>query len=216
MIIVAIETSSSQATIALDCSGQVEQVVVASNNRSHSHALLPAIAALLAKNNLALSDVTAFAVGVGPGSFTGLRLACATVQGLAVGVERPIIAVSSLKALAQQSRHEKVLAVVDARQEEFYVASYHQTETSYALRGEEQALSLNEMEELSDMDVIIGDLTEDQQKQLPACLQDIPYVNAYPEASAIAALATEAYKNGEAIDAADLHPNYIRHKVTRN
>jgi tRNA threonylcarbamoyladenosine biosynthesis protein TsaB len=88
--------------------------------------LLPALARLLADAELALADVDAFAISIGPGSFTGLRVGLATLKGLAFGTGRPAVAVPTLEALALEAPPGEgpVVAALDARRGEVYAAAF--------------------------------------------------------------------------------------------
>jgi len=97
-----------------------------------SNELIPAILVLLAQADLALTDLQAICFGCGPGSFTGLRTACSVAQGLALGANVPVLPVDSLLAVAEDARftalgahtHGVVTALLDARMDEMYAATY--------------------------------------------------------------------------------------------
>ena len=90
----------------------------------HSEMLAPMIRRLLERSRLRAADMDAFGFGQGPGSFTGIRIACGVVQGLAFAARRPVVPVPSLLALAQQSNERRVIAALDARMDEVYLAAY--------------------------------------------------------------------------------------------
>ena len=90
----------------------------------HSEMLAPMIRRLLERSRLRAADMDAFGFGQGPGSFTGIRIACGVVQGLAFAAKRPVVPVSSLLALAEQSNEGRVIAALDARMGEAYLAAY--------------------------------------------------------------------------------------------
>lgn len=126
--ILAIETSTELASAALLHRGELISRQSA-GAQTHSDAILPMIQQLLADAGLALSRCDALAFGVGPGSFTGVRTACGVVQGLAFGIDRPVVPVITLEAAAQAVRSdhpqaEEVLAILDARMGEVYWARY--------------------------------------------------------------------------------------------
>jgi tRNA threonylcarbamoyladenosine biosynthesis protein TsaB len=79
---------------------------------------------LLAEGQLELAQLDGIAFGAGPGSFTGLRLACGVAQGLAWGLDLPVLPVSTLEALALASGKREVWACLDARMNEVYSAAY--------------------------------------------------------------------------------------------
>jgi tRNA threonylcarbamoyladenosine biosynthesis protein TsaB len=94
--------------------------------QSHSERLLPMVSATLAEAGLALPQLDGLAFGAGPGSFTGIRIGCGVVQGLAFGADLPVVAVPTLEALAQEARRRHgwtaVAACLDARMREVYFA----------------------------------------------------------------------------------------------
>ena len=127
MNILAIETSSEACSCALRLSdGSLrERHVLAA--RQHTQLLLPMLDSLLSEAGLALSAVDCFAFGRGPGSFTGVRIAASAIQGLALAADRPVVAISSLAALAAgcEKSATSVLAVFDARMNEVYLGAFH-------------------------------------------------------------------------------------------
>lgn len=127
MKLLALETSSDACSCALLVGGtRWTRHEVAP--RRHGELILPMVQELLAEAGETLRALDAIAFGCGPGAFTGVRIAAAIAQGLAFGADRPIVAVSSLQALAQGAARElglqRVLAAVDARMDEVYVGAY--------------------------------------------------------------------------------------------
>lgn len=123
MKILAIETSCEHATVALSLSNEIVQYSLEGHN-NHSERLLPLLRQLLAEAQLGLTALDALAFGAGPGAFTGLRLACGVVQGLAMGADLGVVPVNSLGALALQAPASLVFVATDARMGEAYSASY--------------------------------------------------------------------------------------------
>lgn len=125
--LLALETSSATGTVALAIGDEVRERTIATA-REQSEQILPAVAALLDEAGLDLRSLDAIAFGRGPGSFTGLRIAAAVAQGLALASGRPIVPVSSFAGLAQRAWRERgierCLICVDARMGEVYVAQY--------------------------------------------------------------------------------------------
>ncbi|MBL8447673.1 MAG: tRNA (adenosine(37)-N6)-threonylcarbamoyltransferase complex dimerization subunit type 1 TsaB [Zoogloeaceae bacterium] len=122
MKILAIETSCEQGSVALYWQGDLVERVLVGHAR-HSEFILPTISELLAEAGAQLGDLDALAFGAGPGAFTGVRLACGVVQGLALGSGVPIVPVGSLEALALGGTPGRVLAATDARMGEVYLAA---------------------------------------------------------------------------------------------
>ena len=126
--LLALDASSSACSCAVWHEGEVISRF-ALTPREHTRRLMPMIDEVLAEAGLAPSDLDALAYGRGPGSFTGLRIAAGVAQGLAFGLDRPLIGVSTLEALAlaahRQYHLRYVIPALDARMNEIYVAAYH-------------------------------------------------------------------------------------------
>lgn len=123
MKLLAIETSSEHASVAL-LSGQQVLEYTLEGHANHSERLLPTIQALLAEGEIPLRTLDAIVFGAGPGAFTGLRLACAAAQGLAMGADLGVVDVCGLDALCLHGDGNSVLVASDARMGEVYTAAY--------------------------------------------------------------------------------------------
>lgn len=139
--LLAVETATAACSAALYVNGEIRERH-AHAPRRHAALILPMIDALLAEAQLQAVRLDAVAFGRGPGSFTGVRIAASVVQGLAFAAGLPVIAVSTLAALAQGAMHEtgteRVLAALDARMSEVYWGMYQQASNGLAqLQGEE-------------------------------------------------------------------------------
>lgn len=131
MKILALDTSTELCSVALSIDGGMLSHAVMAGNR-HSELLLPMVDDLLHDAGWRLDELDGIAYGRGPGSFTGLRIACGAVQGLAFGAALPVLGVSTLAAMAEEVHQDMalaghptyVLACIDARMQEIYVAGY--------------------------------------------------------------------------------------------
>jgi tRNA threonylcarbamoyladenosine biosynthesis protein TsaB len=121
--LLAVETSTELCSVAL-LRGEELFVEEALAENRHSELLVPMIRRVFARSGLAARQMDAFGFGQGPGSFTGLRIACGIVQGLAFAADRPVVPVPTLLALAEQTNEGHVIAALDARMGEAYVAAY--------------------------------------------------------------------------------------------
>lgn len=121
--LLAVETSTELCSVALLRGGEVFVEEALAENR-HSDLLVPMVRRVLERAHLGPRQMDAFAFGQGPGSFTGLRIACGFVQGLAFASRRPVVPIPTLLALAEQSNESRVIAALDARMGEAYVAAY--------------------------------------------------------------------------------------------
>lgn len=130
----AVDTTSERGSVALVEAGSVRAEIglLAGPGHGHAEQLLPAIELLLTQNGLALGDVAGYAVAVGPGSFTGLRVGISSVQGLALGGARRCCGVSALEALGHQARRHgrPIAAMIDAFRDEVFAARYAADGTS--------------------------------------------------------------------------------------
>src|SRR5271167_1775066 len=134
MRILALDASTDVCAAALGDGASWGERVESAGQR-HSELLLPMVHALLSEARLELTDLDGIAFGAGPGSFTGLRIACGVVQGLALGASLPVIAVATLEAMAETARSRsgctRVIAALDARMQEVYLAAYEHDGTRW-------------------------------------------------------------------------------------
>lgn len=214
--ILAIETSSELASAALLHGGRVI-AREASGVQTHSQTLLPMVQELLAEASLALAQCDAVAFGAGPGSFTGVRTACGVAQGLAFGLDLPVVPVSTLLAMAQACRDkcgaDDMLVLLDARMEEVYWAQYRYRDGWQTVS--EPALSAPSSIAAPADAVVCGNglraygsafasLTAAARASLPEII---------PHAAQIAALAQIELDAGRTVNARDAQPVYLRNKV---
>ncbi len=123
MNIIAFDTSTEYCSLALWRDKEIYHKEILAGQR-HSELLLPMLQEILTENNLELKQIDGYAFGAGPGSFTGIRIACGIAQGLAYATECPIAGINTLEALAQRINKEKVVVALDARMGEIYHAAY--------------------------------------------------------------------------------------------
>jgi tRNA threonylcarbamoyladenosine biosynthesis protein TsaB len=137
--VIAIDTATEQCSVALLRGERLVEHTETVGQR-HSDRVLPMLDSVLAEGATGLSDVDAFAFGAGPGSFTGLRIACGVVQGLAYACARQVIPVGNLRALAaaafaQRPQCPTALVAIDARMHEAYCAVYRNDDEVSELRA---------------------------------------------------------------------------------
>lgn len=213
----AIDTSTDVASVALWYKGELTSMEQG-NQKTHAQFLLPMIDALLANSGAALNQMDAIVFGRGPGSFTGLRIACATAKGLAIARDIEVIPVSTLAAIVHATRaacqktSDLVLAMVDARMQEVYWG-WFDSETHTA---EEHVSAVASITADSDASFILAGVGVELFKPLldasiQSRIQSILPI--YPSASAMIALARET--NIRSIPAAMAEPVYVRNKVTQ-
>ena len=214
MKLLAFDTSTEQLSIALQAgdSAPVREHAGAGGAQA-SAALIPAIEALLAKAGLALSQLDAIAFGRGPGSFTGLRTACAVAQGLGFGSGVPVLPIDTLLAVAEEAhgRHgvERVVAVLDARMGEVYSAMYERS------GGNWRTVQAPRLSQPSAVLVPPGwALAGNALALFPADVAAARF-DAMPSATALLRLAPSALAAGPSHPAAGALPLYIRDKVAQ-
>ncbi len=125
--LLSIEAASDSCSVALHINDQIIERTEEAP-RMHSRLLYPMLNALMQEAGIAPKQLDAVVFGKGPGSFTGLRIAAATAQGIGFACDLPLIGISTLQAMAQQTRkdnsNDTVLAIMDARMSELYVGCY--------------------------------------------------------------------------------------------
>jgi tRNA threonylcarbamoyladenosine biosynthesis protein TsaB len=204
----AVETSTEWCSVALFRGGEIACVERRAVNR-HSELALPMLDGLLKKSGLAPADLEAVAFGAGPGSFTGLRIACGIAQGLAFAQGLPVLGVSTLEALAEESGAPRVAACLDARMREVYYAAlekrdgrWHEVVPAQCAAPGELPLLEGDWLGCGNGFAVYGNL---------GMARVMPEV--HPTALAVARLAAPRLAAGEGVDAALAAPVYVRDKV---
>ena len=128
MNLLALETSTERLSIAILRDGESFARDIDAGQR-HSELALPLLHELLVESNLTLREFDAIAFGQGPGSFTGVRIACGLAQGMALGIGKLLVPVPTQMALAAQTGAEKAIVAIDARMGEIYFAAYQRDAT---------------------------------------------------------------------------------------
>lgn len=216
MNILALETSTEYCSVALWQGGKVHarcELV----GQKHSEMLMGMVDAMLKEAGCGLREVDGIAFGKGPGSFTGVRIASGVAQGLALGMQRKVVGVCTLLALAQASGKDRVVAVLDARMGELYLAAYELREGAWQ---ESIAPCLCNAENAPQPDgagwhgagsgfAVAGGALQARY----AGKFDSIDAQAIPQAAAVAELAVTEFSAGRALDAAQALPLYLRDKV---
>ena len=218
MKLLAIETSTEFCSVALICDGQlISRGELAP--RRHTEMLLPMCDEVLAEAGVTRSQLDAIAVGRGPGAFTGVRLAISAAQGIALGIDRPIVAVSSLAALALGAPDNGApsMAIIDARMGEIYAGCFVR-DPHWLMRptGPESVGPPDHLELPVAAANFVGTGWETYKTVLSARLLETPLHctgNCFPHAEMVALLAQPMFVAGMAIDAADVRPTYLRDNV---
>ena len=216
MRILALDTSTEYCSVALWQDG----VVVERGElvgQKHSETLMAMLDALLHDTGVKLAQLDAIAFGMGPGSFTGVRIACGVTQGLALGANLPVVGVCTLEALAEASGKSRVIAALDARMDEIYHAVYERQHDAWTTVS---APCLCKPEDAPP--VAGGDwFGAGSGFAMYSTVLEARYAGhlqgcdgaALPRAAAIAALGAVQCALGRGVDAAEALPLYLRDKV---
>jgi len=218
MNVLAIDTSTECASIALSVDGELyceEQ----GSLRQHAQLLLPMIERVLAISGTRLNQLNGIAFGCGPGSFTGLRIACAVAKGLSYAHDLPLFPVSSLATIASDVFHTEtnlapgtqVLAMIDARMQQVYWASFF----ADSFTSHEQVTAAADVVLTSASPLILAGVgLETYAPQLSASIQSqcVKQSIVFPHASAMVRLVQSGYVT--AVSAAEALPVYVRNQVT--
>jgi len=215
--LLALDTATEACSVALLHDGKVlthYEVIP----RLHAQKLLPMIKDLLAEAGIGLSALDAIVFGRGPGAFTGVRIAIGVVQGLAFGLDRPVLPVSNLAALAQRAFRERgvtqVASAIDARMDEVYWGCYRE------IAGEMQLVATEAV--MAPENAVLPDAASGEwfgagtgwgygeRIAVSVSGQDATLL---PHAQDLLTLGTFAWHRGEAIVADEAQPVYLRDKV---
>jgi tRNA threonylcarbamoyladenosine biosynthesis protein TsaB len=220
MKILGIDTATEACSVALWDDGMRARRFVRAG-RGHSELLRPMVAEVLREAGLRVAEIDGFVGGIGPGSFAGLRIGVAFVQGLAAAHERPVVGISSLELLALQGfalGADEVLAAIDARMSEVYVAQYRRNAEGFPeVLVAPSVCAPTAVTAVSAMQIGIGSGWSVYGDALGAALGKAVPARCVPEALPdIAdgmAWAAARFTRGDARAAADLQPLYLRNKV---
>lgn len=232
-VLLALDTATDRIHAALAV-GEAVQAVDLAGGAQASSTLLPALTGLLQQAGLAWSDLDAIAFGSGPGAFTGLRTACAVTQGLALGLNRPVIALDTLMAVAEDARLADVPAwsagdilwvLQDARMNELYVGAFEWDGQTWRATHPAQLWDLDAPQRHWAPDGVLtggprwaGNALRAYPDKLAFLGQTQVLVDAapaLPRGLALASLARQAWARGDTLDAALALPRYVRDKVAQ-
>ncbi len=214
MRILAIETSTEHCSVALYRDGEVRSRGELAGQR-HSEILLGMIERLLAEADCVLEELNGIAFGAGPGSFTGVRIAASVAQGLALGLDIPVLPVCTLEALAEAAGQDRVACALDARLDEVYFAAYERQGENWQAVIEPRLSAIGELPMLPGsgwVGVGSGFAILDNELAHHLRLADTR-PESFPEACAVAVLGARKLAQGGALDAAAAQPFYLRDKV---
>ncbi|MGC2048155.1 MAG: tRNA (adenosine(37)-N6)-threonylcarbamoyltransferase complex dimerization subunit type 1 TsaB [Gallionella sp.] len=216
MQVLALDTSSEYCSVALWQDGTVIERCDLVGQR-HSEVLIEMVDSLLRDADVKLAQLDGIAFGMGPGSFTGVRIACGSAQGLALGANLPVAGICTLQALAEASGKLRVIAALDARMAELYLAAYEKRDGAWITVIEPCLCRTEDAPMLSGSGwfgagsgfAVQGDALV---SRYAGHLQGVDGC-AIPRAAAIAVLGAARFALGQGVDAAEALPLYLRDRV---
>ena len=212
-IILSIETSTTNCSVSLSKKGETLALKEDNSaNYSHAESLHVFIDDVLKSANINKRDIDAIAVSKGPGSYTGLRIGVSAAKGLCYALDKPLISISTLHALAHQvnTKEGVIVSMLDARRMEVYSAIY---DSKFNLLRNIEAQILDEFsfkEELEDGKVFLVGNGVEKTKALISHDNAIYIDNKVPSANEMSALANAKYKIGDTEDVAYFEPFYLK------
>jgi len=217
-VILAWEPATACGSLALVAEGRCLAEYSLNTSANHSRSLLTGIDWLLAQCGLSWPQVAAIAVSLGPGSFTGLRIALSTAKGLCLAAERPLIGVETLAGLAGQFPFSSlpICPVIDARKKEIYTALYRCNEQGFPEKATEAMVIKPErlQEFITTPTLLVGDGLPLYGPMLKELLGDLallaPTEICFARAASIGSAAWHLFRQGSFLDPATAVPIYVR------
>ena len=218
MKVLGIDTSTPCGSVGLIQDDWIISEYLLNVSITHSERLLGAIDLVLRESGCAIGDLDGWAISVGPGSFTGLRIGVSTVKGLAFATQKPVAGASTLDVLASQISPTPYLIcpIIDARKREVYAAFYRygaggvlERQSKYEAVGPEELAG-----RIKERTIFVGDGVKAYGDLLRSCLPiwaTFPTAPLHvPHGTAVARLGLERLRKGEHLDLTTFIPLYIR------
>lgn len=220
MRVLAIDTSSIVASVAIVEEEKLVAEFTINNKKTHSQTLLPMLEQMVKFADVSLESVDAIAISGGPGSFTGLRIGAATAKGLGLALNKPLIHVPTLKALAYNmvGTSEFICPIMDARRSQVYTGIYRFEKDELITEFEDSCIEIQglfeKLHELGRSVVFLGDGISTYQSVIEENLK-VPYTiscvhHREQRAAAVGALGLQYLKEGKTETASQHKPEYLR------
>lgn len=214
MKILAVDTSAVCASVAITENDKIISLCSTNAGLTHSRTLLPMIDSALKNSETQLDSIDCFACANGPGSFTGIRIGISAIKGLADGLDKKCIAVSTLEGLAYNLVGQQVIAcpVMDARCNQVYTAVFDVDGDKISRLTEDEAIKIDELgEKLKAYDkkiVFVGDGAEICHKALGHSIA-APVIR-YQNAASVAFATINSFDESKMLSPAEIMPVYLR------
>ena len=219
MKLLGIDSSSLVASVAVVTDDVLTAEYTVDFKKTHSQTLLPMIDELVTMLGMDLHEIDAIAVSGGPGSFTGLRIGSATAKGLGLALEKPLIHVPTVDAMAYNlwGSDALICPIMDARRNQVYTGLYH-CRRSLEIVMEQCAMDMMDLiRKLNDMGervIFLGDgvpvYREMAEKNLTVEYDFAPASNNRQRAASVASLGMEYFRQGKTVTAEEFEPDYLR------
>jgi tRNA threonylcarbamoyladenosine biosynthesis protein TsaB len=217
MKIFALDTATQSCSVALIEDKSLLAELTRLNRRTHSRHIMALIDMVCGLSDIKIGDVDAFAVTVGPGSFTGLRIGISTIKGLAFSLNKPVIGISSLDALAWQCAQSPYLicSLLDARKKEGYFCRYRFRNEELVKQGDEKVgAPVEALRDIQEPCIFVGNAAQMYREKISAELGELAHFAARGQnairASSIAWLSMAGFSGRGNNDVELLTPRYIR------
>lgn len=220
-LILCIETGTDICSVGLARDGELVSLRESDEGRDHAKNVAVFVDELLRENDVAAEELSAVAVGMGPGSYTGLRIGVSFAKGLCYGLQIPLVAVGSLDSLVQVAREDYEAGIIDVEQWDDAVlcpmVDARRMEV-YTQMFDAKGQSLNEVK----AEIIAEDSFAEWRSGRPfvifgngaakcqEVLSDAIFVNVTPSARGLAALAHQRFEAGQTEDIAYFEPFYLK------
>lgn len=219
MNILGIESSSLVASVAIVTDQVVTAEYTVNFKKTHSQTLLPMLDEVVKMTGFDLETIDAIAVSAGPGSFTGLRIGSATGKGLGLALDKPMVSVPTIDAMAYNlyGCASIVCPIMDARRDQVYTGIY-ENKNGFSIRKESCAMDIRdliqELNEMGEAVIFLGDGVPVYKKQIEDSMT-VPFSFAPAHVSrqrgaSVAALGSLYFEEGNIVTAAEHAPDYLR------
>lgn len=219
MLILSVESATSAASVAILNEKGVLGESTLNFKKQHSVILMTLIDTILKDNNLTIKDIDGFVVSKGPGSFTGLRIGMATVKGLCLGLNKPLISISTLDGLAYNELNFNgiICPIMDALRDNVFTAFYKNENGTLKKLSEHNHVSVNELvnkiKEFDEPVIFVGDGIEKHKDFLTENVENCSFAsitNNFAKASSLGALGKELLEKGVHDNLNECKPMYLR------
>jgi tRNA threonylcarbamoyladenosine biosynthesis protein TsaB len=219
VLVLAIETSTPQASVAIGSQQGTHAAILVTRSRGGDEVVVPAIQQVLSLAEVDARRVSGIAIGVGPGLFTGMRVGIATGRAMAQALSIPVLGFGSLDVLAYGVRYSRrmIVAAIDARRSEVFYAFYRPVQSGVTREGEYAVASAEalaaEIEALPEEVLLVGNGALVYRRVLEELGGQVEFASprhAFPEAAALAELAVPRFVREEAGRPSDVVPCYVR------